>query len=48
MPELQEAQQDCLGVVKNCGMVVISDLTSDVNDIHPTNKRDVGRRLSLW
>ena len=48
LPELQEAQQDCLDIVENCGMVVISDLTSDVNDIHPTNKRDVGRRLSLW
>eukprot|EP01043_Picozoa_sp_COSAG02_P056141 COSAG02_NODE_6612_length_3460_cov_1.770009_4_plen_62_part_00 len=48
LPELQEAQQNCLDVVNNCGMVVISDLTSDVNDIHPTNKRDVGRRLSLW
>lgn len=48
LPELQEAQQDCLSAVQNCGMVVISDLTSDVNDIHPTNKRDVGRRLSLW
>jgi sialate O-acetylesterase len=29
-------------------MVVISDLTADVNDIHPTNKRDVGRRLARW
>ena len=48
LPEMQEAQEDCLHAVSNCGMVVVSDLTSDVNDIHPINKRDVGRRLSRW
>jgi sialate O-acetylesterase len=30
------------------GMVVITDLVSDTNNIHPTNKRDVGARLANW
>ena len=29
-------------------MVVTTDITADVNDIHPPNKKDVGRRLALW
>ena len=32
----------------NTGMVVISDLVDNVNDIHPTNKQDVGKRLANW
>lgn len=28
------------------GMVVITDLVSDINDIHPVNKKDVGLRLA--
>ena len=29
------------------GMAVINDI-SDLKDIHPTNKQEVGRRLALW
>jgi sialate O-acetylesterase len=32
----------------NTGMVVISDLVKNVNDIHPRNKKDVGKRLANW
>ena len=45
--ELWEAQLLTLKNVKNTGMAVITDI-GDVKDIHPTNKLDVGRRLSLW
>lgn len=30
------------------GMVVITDLVSNVNDVHPANKHDVGARLADW
>ncbi|MEP7259440.1 MAG: sialate O-acetylesterase [Flavitalea sp.] len=33
---------------KNVGMVVVSDLVNDTNDIHPQNKHDVGYRLANW
>ena len=29
-------------------MVVTTDLVDDLNDIHPRNKQDVGKRLALW
>jgi len=32
----------------NTGMVVITDLVEDVNNIHPKNKKDVGARLANW
>ena len=41
-----EAQTATLGV-KNTGMAVLTDITT-LNDIHPPNKQEVGRRLSLW
>jgi hypothetical protein len=44
----REAQERCVAEVPNCGMVVITDITVDVADIHPVNKRDVGRRLARW
>eukprot|EP01052_Picozoa_sp_SAG31_P012326 SAG31_NODE_719_length_12605_cov_22.378858_4_plen_215_part_00 len=46
LPEFWEAQTNCLGKIQRCGMVVINDITGDTTDIHPVNKRDVGRRLA--
>lgn len=42
---LQEAQTKSLSYPKT-GMVVITDLVDNINDIHPTNKHDVGYRLA--
>lgn len=36
------------GVPSNVGMAVITDNTDNIKDIHPRNKSEVGRRLSLW
>ncbi|MCB9849193.1 MAG: hypothetical protein H6817_00640 [Phycisphaerales bacterium] len=44
--ELRDAQRLSLKT-PNTGMVVTLDI-GNPNDIHPRNKRDVGRRLSLW
>ncbi len=41
-----EAQTATLAM-KNTGMAVLTDITT-LNDIHPPNKQEVGRRLSLW
>jgi sialate O-acetylesterase len=41
-----EAQLKTLSV-PNTGMAVTVDI-SDVQDIHPRNKQDVGKRLALW
>ena len=43
---LREAQLKSM-FVPNTGMVVISDI-GDIEDIHPTNKQDVGYRLAQW
>ena len=40
-----EAQEACLEI-QNTGMVVINDIAT-LRDIHPPNKQDVGKRLSL-
>ena len=42
---LREAQTKTLST-PNTGMVVIHDLVTDTNDIHPKNKKDVGLRLA--
>jgi sialate O-acetylesterase len=42
---LREAQTNCLTIPKT-GMVVISDLVDDVNNVHPTDKVNVGLRLA--
>ena len=46
LPGIWEAQTATLQV-KNTGMAVLTDITT-VGDIHPPNKQEVGRRLSLW
>lgn len=46
-PELREAQFLTLSKVKYTGMAVTMDI-GNPDDIHPTNKRDVGKRLALW
>ncbi len=42
---LKEAQTKTLAL-KNTGMVIIDDYVTDVNDIHPKDKKDVGYRLA--
>ncbi|NOT92860.1 sialate O-acetylesterase [Ferruginibacter sp.] len=42
--ELREAQTMALSI-PNTGMCVTTDLVVNPNDIHPTNKQDVGKRL---
>jgi sialate O-acetylesterase len=44
--ELREAQMMALKL-PHTAMVVTTDLTDDVKDIHPVNKWDVGRRFAL-
>jgi sialate O-acetylesterase len=44
--ELREAQLMTL-TVPNTGMIVTTDI-GKVQDIHPRNKQEVGRRLALW
>ncbi|MCK7503597.1 MAG: hypothetical protein MZV70_05450, partial [Desulfobacterales bacterium] len=46
LARLWEAQTAALAV-KNTGMAVTADI-SGVRDIHPRNRRDVGKRLALW
>ncbi len=46
LPGMWEAQRTALEV-PNTGMAVITDI-SVLNNIHPPNKKDVGRRLALW
>jgi sialate O-acetylesterase len=46
LPEIQEAQNDTLTQIPNTGVAVINDI-GNFSDIHPANKLDVGRRLSL-
>ncbi len=46
LPLLWEAQVAALAI-PNTGMAVTTDI-ANLADIHPRNKQDVGRRLSLW
>jgi sialate O-acetylesterase len=46
LPGIWEAQLKTLSV-PNTGMAVTVDI-SDLADIHPVNKQDVGKRLALW
>ncbi len=47
LPEIWEAQTSLLKSVPNTGMCVTTDITN-LKDIHPKNKQDVGKRLALW
>jgi len=44
---LREAQLQCMSH-PNTGMVTTTDLVTDVNNVHPENKHDVGWRLASW
>ncbi len=46
IPQFWQAQQACLKI-PHTGMAVISDI-GEVPDIHPGNKKEVARRLSVW
>jgi sialate O-acetylesterase len=46
VPELWEAQTMAAQTIPNAGMAVVNDI-GDLKDIHPTNKKEVGRRLAL-
>lgn len=43
---LREQQEFVSKLVPHTGMVVVSDLVTDINNIHPINKQDVGLRLA--
>lgn len=45
---VREAQLKTYRQVPNTGMVVVTDITGDTNNIHPKNKQDVGKRLAAW
>lgn len=47
LAELWDSQLKTLSLSKNTGMCVTTDITN-INDIHPKNKQDVGKRLALW
>jgi sialate O-acetylesterase len=46
LPEIWEAQNATLTEIPRTGVAVINDI-GDFADIHPANKKEVGRRLSL-
>jgi sialate O-acetylesterase len=46
LPGIWQAQLETLKV-QNTGMAVTTDITT-LNNIHPPNKQDVGKRLALW
>ncbi len=44
---VRQAQLKTFTTVPHTGLAVITDI-GDANDIHPTNKQDVGKRLAMW
>ncbi|WDE95762.1 sialate O-acetylesterase [Lentisphaera profundi] len=47
LPSLWQAQLKTLKLPAT-GMVVVTDLVDNINDIHPKKKYEVGNRLALW
>ena len=45
---LREQQDIASKEIANTGMVIVSDLVDDINNIHPKNKLDVGKRLAAF
>lgn len=45
---LREQQEMGTKIVPKTGMVVVSDLVNDINDIHPKDKLTVGKRLAAY
>lgn len=45
---LREQQDIAARTIPNTGMVVVSDLVDNIDDIHPLNKVDVGKRLAHY
>lgn len=45
---VREAQLQTYRDVPNTGIVVTTDISADTNNIHPTDKLDVGERLANW
>lgn len=52
LPRMWQAQTSCLARIPSCGMVATSDISEPDaafgTALHPTNKRDLGRRLAAW
>lgn len=46
-PQFRNEQRKMLDFISNSGMAVCSDIGSK-DDVHPTNKKDVGERLARW
>ncbi|HSN07386.1 MAG TPA: sialate O-acetylesterase [Hanamia sp.] len=45
---VREQQLKTYRAVPKTGMVVVSDITGDTNNIHPKDKINVGKRLAAW
>lgn len=46
-PNFRDEQRKILELIPHSGMAVSSDIGAK-NDVHPTNKKDVGARLAQW
>ena len=46
-PQFRNEQRKMLQLIPNSGMAVCSDIGAK-DDVHPTNKKDVGERLARW
>lgn len=44
---IRDQQRMVLDMVDKTGMIVVSDI-GDLDNIHPGNKQDVGKRLAMW